>query len=152
MKYRFEQFDDGNLEHEQAAGEVSAWSKLTDSMLSLEPEDIEGHPYGILAFGESEKLLGYIAVVEAEEQAQVKKVRLGSLAVAEEYQGNGVGSALIAEIIKELPAVIPGVSEVYAYANPVSQRNFAANGFAAQGLRQPPAETGCNVIVGLHVQ
>lgn len=149
MKYNFERLNNKDSKHIEAAKLVSSWSHELDSMLAYDLEAIQNHLYAIFAFGETGELLGHIAVVEFDKKP--KKARIGAFAVAQEHQGNGVGGALINEIIRVFPEQLANVSEVYAFANEQSQANFVARGFIVTGNRLPPAPTGCNTVVSLHL-
>lgn len=143
----YEKFDANNLWHERDAHSISYWSKKSESMLSVDSSVIEEHPYGILAQKAVQGVVGYVALKEFIHGGAIGQI--GALIVHPDYQGNGVASFLVKNILKTAPSYFPDMEAGFAYANEDSTPLFLKYGGVIAGERRPLATTGCNNIIDL---
>lgn len=144
MNILFEKFDYDNHIHQYAACSISGWSDSEPGvMLPICSQDMDDHPYGVLAFDEDcFEPLGYLAVKDLNKDE--KTGQIGSLIVSPNHRGIGLASGLLDHLVKLSPIVLPEMERAFAYANTDSLPVFLSKGGKLEGLREPkPEKTNC---------
>ncbi len=127
---------------------ISQWSEQSDSVLTIEPDELIEHPYGIIIRHHGDLgLLGYVAIKELSHSGQVGQ--LGSLVINPLSIGNKVATIGVSHLLENASRELPGMKAGFAYGNEKSTPLFEKLGGVVVGDREPPAETGCNKLVDL---
>jgi hypothetical protein len=143
----FEKFDADNSRHQRYALSISYWSRLSKSILELNPQDIAEHPYGVLAQDlEVNGVLGYIAVKDLHSEGVGQ---IGALITSPYHRGRNIAHQCIGHILKSAPKQIPTLRTGFAYGNECSTSLFLKHGGVLIGSREPSAPTGCNNVISL---
>jgi hypothetical protein len=127
---------------------ISQWSEQSSSVLTIDPDELLGHPYGILIKHHGELgLLGYVAIKELTHSGQVGQ--LGSLIISPLSIGNKVATIGVGYLLEHALQELPGMKAGFAYGNEKSTPLFEKFGGVVIGDREPSADTGCNSVVDL---
>lgn len=149
MNYNYEQLNPDSEKHLQAIAQVAEWSVDCSSMKEYSTDTLMQHTLSVLAFAEgTDDFLGHVAITEVNQQ---KPTMVGALAVAGDFQGNGVAKGLVAQQMEIAFAQLPEIKKYQAFVHPGSLNAFLANGFTVVGPREPAVHTGCNTIVSLNL-
>lgn len=148
LDIRYEKFDKDSFWHkDNYARSLSAWSKQTASVLSVEPEEFLDHPYGVVASCPGDiGLLGYVAIKQLSETGVGQ---LGALIVNPLSFGNKIATRCVEHLVQTAPHHLPDMRAGFAYANEASKPVFLSLGGVLLGKRPEPAATGCDDVIEL---
>lgn len=144
-----EKFDDSDPLHQRVESDVSRWTELSDSILSVHPRELSEHPYGVLVRRPAlYSVVGYGAIKKLTHEGEVGQ--LGTLITSPFYpEGRNIAKTCLRYIVENAPAALPEMKAVFAYGNYMSTPLFKKFGGKVVGKREPEANTGCNDVIDL---
>lgn len=147
MNITFETFNPEDPGHVIAAHCLGDWSRTSKSMLTLDYEQMQSSAYSLLAFNGHSTVVpaGHIAVKTYEDGHAM----VGGYVVNPYARGQGVGGALLGQLVETAGDVLPDMQTCIAYVNQFAISQFVKVGGVVLGGRDHEAPTGCNTVIDL---